>query len=252
LEVDFLSLFGFNELIWICFALIDLTAVVILFRYFGRVGLIAFMVFSLVLCNIQVLKVIELFGITTTLGNILYAGIFLATDILNECYGKKEARRAVLISFIFLIMAVVYMQLTLVYIPASVDFAQPHLEAIFGLLPRVALASLLAYLLSHYFDIWAFATIKKLTGGRFLWLRNSSTLVSQLLDSIVFCAIAFYGLYPFEVVLEILLSTYIIKVLVAILDTPFIYAGRKIYHTYRKKIEVEPKENNTCQDSASA
>lgn len=231
---------GFNELVWFGFALLDLSAVVLLFRYFGRVGLIALMVFSLVLCNIQVLKVVELFGITTTLGNILYSGIFLATDILSECYGKKEARQAVLISFIFLILATVYMQVALVYIPAPEDFAQPHLEAIFGLLPRVTLASLLAYGVSQHFDIWAFLHIKKVTEGRFLWLRNNaSTLTSQFLDSLIFCGVAFYGLYPLSVVMEILLSTYIIKAVVTVLETPFVYAGRKVYQTYIKDREVQ-------------
>ena len=231
---------GFNELVWFGFAILDLSAVVLLFRYFGRVGLIALMVFSLLLCNIQVLKVVELFGITTTLGNILYSGIFLATDILSECYGKKEARQAVLISFVFLVMATVYMQIALVYIPAPEDFAQPHLEAIFGLLPRVTLASLLAYAVSQYFDIWAFLHIKKVTQGRFLWLRNNaSTLTSQFLDSLIFCGVAFYGLYPLPVVLEILLSTYIIKALVTVLETPFIYAARKVYYTYIQNREIK-------------
>lgn len=230
---------GFNELVWFGFALFDLTAVVLLFRYFGRVGLIALMVFSLVLCNIQVLKVVELFGITTTLGNILYSGIFLATDILSECYGKKEARQAVRISFVFLILATIYMQVALVYIPAPEDFAQPHLAAIFGLLPRVTLASLLAYSISQYFDIWAFLRIKKATEGRFLWLRNNaSTLTSQFLDSLIFCGVAFYGLYPLPVVLEILLSTYVIKALVTVLETPFIYAARKVYHIHIKDRET--------------
>lgn len=230
---------GFNELIWFGFALLDLTAVVLLFRYFGRVGLIALMVFSLVLCNIQVLKVVELFGITTTLGNILYSGIFLATDLLSECYGKKEARQAVLISFVFLILATIYMQIALIYIPAPEDFAQPHLEAIFGLLPRVTLASLLAYGISQHFDIWAFLRIKKATEGRFLWLRNNaSTLTSQFLDSLIFCGVAFYGLYPLPVVVEILISTYVIKALVTVLETPFVYAGRKVYRTYIKDKEV--------------
>lgn len=230
---------GFNELVWFGFALLDLSAVVLLFRYFGRVGLIALMVFSLVLCNIQVLKIVELFGITTTLGNILYSGIFLATDLLSECYGKKEARQAVLISFVFLILATIYMQVALIYIPAPEDFAQPHLEAIFGLLPRVTLASLLAYGISQHFDIWAFLRIKKATEGRFLWLRNNaSTLASQFLDSLIFCGVAFYGLYPLPVVVEILISTYVIKALVTVLETPFVYAGRKVYHTYIKDKEV--------------
>ena len=230
---------GFIELVWFGFALLDLTAVVLLFRFFGRVGLIALMVFSLVLCNIQVLKIVELFGITTTLGNILYSGIFLATDLLSECYGKKEARQAVLISFVFLILATIYMQIAPIYIPAPEDFAQPHLEAIFGLLPRVTLASLLAYGISQHFDIWAFLHIKKVTEGRFLWLRNNaSTLTSQFLDSLIFCGVAFYGLYPLPVVVEILISTYVIKALVTVLETPFVYAGRKVYYTYIKDKEV--------------
>ena len=80
----------FNSLLWIGFAVLDLSVTLAVFRYFGKVGLYALIVFDLLICNIQVLKIISLFGLTTTLGNILYAGVFLATDILSECYGKKS------------------------------------------------------------------------------------------------------------------------------------------------------------------
>jgi hypothetical protein len=219
-----------NELLWISFALVDLCMVLVVFRLFGRVGLFGLLVFNLLLCNIQVLKTVELFGLTTTLGNVLYASVFLATDLLSEFYGKKEAKKGVLLGFVALVMMVGYMQIALYFQPAADDFAQPHLSALFGFLPRIALASMIAYLVSQLHDVWAFHAIRERTGGKFLWLRNNvSTMVSQLLDSAIFCAIAFWGLFPVNVFLEILLSTYVIKVVVAGLDTPFIYMAKRIF-----------------------
>lgn len=217
-----------NELLWIGLAILDLTMVLVVFRFFGKHGLFALIVFSLVLCNIQVLKTIELFGLTTTLGNSLYASVFFATDLLSEHYGKKEAKKAVVLGFCGLVLAVVSMQMALLFIPSEADFAQPHLEAIFGVMPRVVLASMAAYLFSQWHDIWAFQYWKERTGGKHLWLRNNaSTVVSQLLDTIVFCSIAFLGLFPMSVWFQILLTTYLIKVIVAFLDTPFIYLAAR-------------------------
>lgn len=219
-----------NELLWIVFALVDLCMVLVVYRFFGRVGLFGLMVFNLLLCNIQVLKTVELFGLTTTLGNVLYASVFLATDLLSEFYGKQEARKGVLLGFVALVMMVAYMQIALLFQPAADDFAQPHLSALFGFMPRIALASMVAYLISQLHDVWAFHAIKERTGGKLLWLRNNaSTMLSQFLDSAIFCTIAFWGMFPIEVFWEILLSTYIIKVAVAALDTPFIYIARRLF-----------------------
>lgn len=219
-----------NETLWIVFALVDLCMVLAVYRFFGKVGLFGLMVFNLLLCNIQVLKTVELFGLTTTLGNVLYASVFLATDLLSEFHGKQEARKGVLLGFVSLLMMVGYMQIALLFQPAADDFAQPHLQALFGFLPRIALASMTAYLVSQLHDVWAFHAIKQRTGGKKLWLRNNaSTLVSQFLDSAIFCVIAFWGMFPINVFWEILLSTYIIKVAVAVLDTPFIYAAKKMF-----------------------
>ncbi|MGL1860969.1 MAG: queuosine precursor transporter [Pseudodesulfovibrio sp.] len=219
-----------NEMLWIIFALVDLCMVLVVYRLFGRVGLFGLLVFNLLLCNIQVLKTVELFGLTTTLGNVLYASVFLATDLLSEFYGKKEAQKGVFLGFVALGMMVVYMQIALYFQPAADDFAQPHLAALFGFMPRIALASMVAYLISQLHDVWAFHAIKERTGGRLLWLRNNaSTMVSQLLDSVIFCTIAFYGMFPMNVFWEIMLSTYIIKVAVAVLDTPFIYLAKRMF-----------------------
>lgn len=219
-----------NETLWILFALVDLCMVLVVYRFFGRVGLFGLMVFNLLLCNIQVLKTVELFGLTTTLGNVLYASVFLATDLLSEFYGKKEARKGVLLGFVALVMMVAYMQIALLFQPAAEDFAQPHLSALFGFMPRIALASMAAYLISQLHDVWAFHAIKERTGGKMLWLRNNaSTMISQLLDSSIFCVIAFWGLFPPNVFVEILFTTYIVKVAVAALDTPFMYLAKRMF-----------------------
>lgn len=218
-----------NEFFWLSFALIDLSILLLMYHFFGKVGIYMGIVISIIVCNIEVLKTVNLFGLTTTLGNVLYASIFLATDILSEMYGKEDARRGVILGFLALVLSTLYLQVALLFVPDASDFAQPHLEALFGFLPRVALASVTAYFVSQMYDVWAFHAIRQRTGGRYLWLRNNgSTLVSQFLDSLVFCVIAFAGVYPMAVFWEILLSTYVIKALVAVLDTPFLYLARRM------------------------
>ncbi len=213
-----------NEILWFLFVLLDLSLVLLLFKFFGRTALYSLIVFNLLLCNIQVTKTITLFGLTTTLGNILYASVFLATDILGEYYGKSAAKKGVFLGFIALVMAMVYMQIALAFTPDSTDFAHVHLEKIFGLLPRLTIASTLAYLFSQFHDVWAYHFWRTRTQGRLLWLRNNaSTLTSQALDSAIFCLIAFYGLYPAGVLWEIFLTTFLFKAIVAVLDTPFLY-----------------------------
>jgi len=209
--------------------IVDLSIALLVFRLFGKKGLFMLIAVNIIICNIQVLKTIELFGITATLGNILYGSIFFATDVISELYGPKEAKRAVLIGFSSLLIMTLYMQFSLLFTPTPEDFASVHLNALFGFMPRIALGSLTAYLISQLHDVWAYNFWKEKTGGKHIWLRNNlSTMVSQAIDSIVFCLIAFLGLFPTSVWLEILLTTYFFKFIVAIFDTPFIYFAKKI------------------------
>ena len=229
-----------NEILWIGFALLDLVAVLMVFRFFGKAGLLAMIVFSLLTCNIQVIKTVHLFGITTTLGNVLYASVFLTTDILSEFYGKKAAKQGVLMGFVALVLVTVYMQIALCFTPAADDFAQPHLQAIFGFMPRIALGSMAAYLISQWYDVWAFHFLKAKTKGKYLWIRNNgSTLVSQALDTMVFCTIAFWGVFETSIWVQILVSTYLMKMIMGIMDTPFLYLARYI-HRGHVETEEEP------------
>jgi len=216
-----------NELLWIIFMILDLSVAVTLFRFLGKNALFALIVANIILCNIQVTKIVTLFGLTATLGNILYGSIFFATDVLSEVYGKKEANKGVLLGFIALILMTVYMQIAIRFSPAPSDFVSEHLDAIFSFMPRIALGSIVAYLVSQYHDVWSFHFWKNKTKGKHLWIRNNfSTIASQAIDSLIFCIIAFLGVFDTKTWFELLFTTYIFKVIVAVFDTPFIYLGK--------------------------
>lgn len=217
-----------NEVIFFCYLLISVSVALAMYRGFGKVGLYVVITYSIVLCNIQVLKQVSLFGMNATLGNVLYATIFLATDMLGEFYGRREARRGVVIGFVTAVLMAVYMQIAIAFQPNEFDFIDPSLREVFGLVPSIVAASLLAYLCSQFNDVLLFHKIKQMTRGRHLWLRNNlSTIVSQLIDSLVFTGVATWlGAFSAEVFLEIFLVAYVIKVIVAVCDTPFIYLAR--------------------------
>ncbi|MRG88302.1 queuosine precursor transporter [Salinibacillus xinjiangensis] len=222
----------FNEWLWGGFAIVNFAMILAIYKIFGKPGLFVWIGMSTVVANIQVLKTVELFGITATLGNIIYGTAFLATDILNEKYGKKDAKKAVWLGFFTLIAMTVMMQIALQFTPAESDTVQGSLVTLFSLVPKVALGSLAAYLISQYFDVWIFSKLKsKFPDDKYLWLRNNgSTMISQLLDSAVFCTIAFSGM-PLNIWLEIFISTYVIKFIVSFLDTPFFYIAKKMKTT---------------------
>ncbi|WP_053219460.1 queuosine precursor transporter [Virgibacillus senegalensis] len=220
-----------NELLWLVFAFLNFSMLMVVYRIFGKSGLFVWIGMSTVVANIQVVKTIELFGLTATLGNIIYGTAYLATDIINEKYGKKEAKKAVWMGFFTLIAMTVMMQAALLFKPGTEDIAQAAMETFFGLAPKIAAGSLAAYIISQYFDVWIYAQLKRIfPGTKYLWLRNNgSTMISQLLDSAVFCGIAFFGEYPFSVWMEIFFTTYIIKFIVAAIDTPFLYWAKRMH-----------------------
>ncbi|MFP4178658.1 MAG: queuosine precursor transporter [Spirochaetaceae bacterium] len=225
-----------NELFWAVMLLVNFIAIIAAYRLWGRIGLFIWVPAAVIIANIQVTKTVELFGITATLGNIVYASSFLVTDILSENYGKKDARRAVGIGFFSLILFTLLMNLALFFEPAPGDFAHESMNTIFGFLPRIVAASLAAYGVSQLHDVFAYHRWKqKFPGKRFIWLRNNmSTMVSQLIDSLIFTSIAFWGVFPQAVLLEIFITTYLLKWIVALLDTPFVYLARLLYD--RKRI----------------
>ena len=220
-----------NNLLFIGSLLFYLGSVLALYKLFGKNGLYIFAVFSTILANIQVCKCVDIFGFSTTAGNVLYAATFLVTDILSEKYGKKAAQTAVKYGICVTILWIIGTQLTLVLTPNANDYVNDSLQVVFGLVPRIAFASLVGYVLSQSIDVFLYHFIWKKTGDnkKKLWVRNNlSTLTSQAIDTVIFTTLAFWGTYPVNVFISILLTTYFFKALVAILDTPFIYLARMI------------------------
>lgn len=218
-----------NELLWIGLLFLSFLMVIISYRLFGKTGLFIWTALAVILANIQVMKTIQVFGLVTALGNVIYSSLFLVTDILNENHSKKDAQKAVWIGFFILIATTIIMQITILFVPDESDFLSPHITEIFSFLPRIAFASLTAYLLSQSYDVWFFAKLKKKYQSKHLWLRNNmSTICSQVLDNIIFTLIAFVGVFTWDIIAQIFLTSLALKVIVAAIDTPFIYWARKI------------------------
>ena len=219
-----------NEVLWFVFAIVNFVLMLGMYKLFGKTGLFVWVGVATLIANIQVTKNITLFGISATLGNIMYGTIFLATDALNEIFGKKAAKKAVYFGFYILLATLVIMQLALRFIPNDFDIAHGALSTIFGFFPRIVIGSLTAFLISQLLDVHLYQKIRaRHPGDKFLWLRNNgSTMISQLIDTLIFVPIAFLFTYDFQVVVEIFISTYVIKLLVAFLDTPFLYLMKKI------------------------
>jgi len=220
-----------NELLFLVTIMVGFLAILFTFRYFGKVGMYAWIVMSIIVCNIEVLKTVAIGGIVATTGNVLYGATFLATDIINEIYGPKSARIGVWLGFVAMITSTVMLQLTLQFVPHASDWAHPHLTALFSFLPRIAFASLSAYLVSQFMDIYIFVRLRaKFGANKYIWIRNNgSTLLSQLVDSVVFSLLAFTGVFAGGIVLQITISTYLLKALIALMDTPFVYLARLWY-----------------------
>ena len=225
-----------NELIFIGFAFFLLGLNLAAFAV-GRVYIFVLIAIYTILMNIFVTKQFELFGLLVTGGNALYGAIFLLTDLLSEHYGKKAAFSAVLTGFFTSIVFVISTQVLIAFIPSQEDFAQASIQTLFSVTPRILVGSMLAYFIAQSLDVWLYDKIKTYTEKKYLWLRNNgSTLISQAVDTLVFTAVGltafsfvpFEGIIPTEAFWSVFGATYFIKVLVALIDTPFVYLSYKI------------------------
>lgn len=151
----------FNEIFGVASFIVTFILMVLMYRCFGKHGLIAWVAMGTIIANIQVIKTIHIFGISATLGNVMFASIYLATDILNDIYGRKVAKRAVWLGFSSTLVMIIVMQMSLHFIPAPEDTAQGALKTIFDLVPRIALGSIVAYIIGQHVDVFIFSLIKR-------------------------------------------------------------------------------------------
>lgn len=224
-----------NELLLIITLLVSFGGTLVFLKVFGKGGLFAWIGIATVFANIEVTIVVRAFGMEQTLGNTLFAATFLATDILSELYGKKEANKGVLAgiftSLTFILLSFMWVH----YIPSENDWASDFVHGLFSNTPRMLLSSLIAYIVSEAIDVnlyhawWKLTENKTGSHTKMLWFRNNfSTLISQLINIVIFNFGAFWGIYGLTELIAITGACYVIYIVTSLMDTPFIYLARKI------------------------
>ncbi|MCH2478798.1 MAG: queuosine precursor transporter [Gammaproteobacteria bacterium] len=222
-----------QDLLYFITLALDLGFTVLMYRFFGRYGLLACIVLSILLANLQGPKLTVIFGMETSLGVIFYSSIFFATDLMSEKFGKKAADNAVMMGFSVSAIILIMLSISLLFLPSTQNqqtFSSEVHESFVRILdftPRFIFGSLFAYLISQRFDVWCFHKIKAWTNGRHLWLRNNlSTMASQTVDTTLYALVVWWGVVDLEQAISLGLAKMVFKIAIAAFDTPFIYWAR--------------------------
>jgi len=211
-------LLGILELI-VCFS-----GVLVMDKLFGKWGLYTWMALAVVFANIQVSKQVDIGGISTALGNVMFASTYLTTDILNEKYSDKASKNAVKIAAAALIAYIIFAIFTQSFVPNSYDTVDGAMKSIFAMSVRITTASGVMFVLSNWVDVILYQKIKQKTGGKYMWFRNNiSTILCNCAENFGFSILAFIGTFPLLYCLEVALAGSVIEMLIAACDTPFLY-----------------------------
>lgn len=192
--------------------------------------LLGIFILALTTANVLGSKVTTILGVSVSVGIFTYPFTFVVTDIVEDVFGKELSRQFLIVGIIALILLFALVSLS-VALPAAERFADAATayNSTFTHSMRFIFASLVAFGISQFHDLWAFNFWKKKTGGKMLWLRNNlSTWVSQGIDTFLFMFLAFYKLtdrFTAGFVVELALTYWAFKIAFAILDTPLVYAG---------------------------
>ena len=178
----------------------------------------------LLISNIASTKVFEFLGLVLDGGTILFPLSYIFGDILTEVYGYRKSRKVIWMGFFSaLFMSGVFLIVGALP-PAAGWENQQAFEAILGFVPRLVIASLIAYFAGEFSNSFILAKMKILTKGKRLWTRTiGSTVVGQGIDTALFATIAFWGVLPLETFVSLVVSNYVFKVGVEVLFTPATY-----------------------------
>ena len=196
---------------------------------------------SLITCNLIANKFVTVdlgFKVFVVSAGILpYPITFLVTDLISELYGQKKANLVVIAGFFASMVVLLFLWLGGQFnaIPASIVTDEVY-NSVFRNACRIIAASMVAYLFAQVVDVRIFHFWKKLTNGKHLWLRNNaSTVVSQLLDTILVICILFFGVWGTDQIFSAIIDGWTFKMLMALIDTPIIYG---IIYLLRGKIDI--------------
>ena len=244
------------EALLLCLYSVSVTALALLYRWYGRSGVYLFITLAVIMANIQALKAMQLvfFSQPIAMGTTLFMTTFLATDLLAEREGANAAKQAIWVGFAGVLFTTVIMLLTLGVNPIKDivftgegpaesqtplyqgHFYQAHqaIATLFLPAPAIFVASLTAYLISQFIDVRLFLMIKKLTHSKHLWLRSLlSTTLSALFDNIIFSLLAWKLLSPLQIdtktlIFTYILGTYAMRLILTALNIPILYGLQRI------------------------
>ena len=205
------------------------------FRYFDVI--MALFVAVLLISNIASTKIVTFWKFTFDGGTILFPLSYIFGDILTEVYGYRRSRKVIWTGFFAALMMSLILWVVQVLPPAPDWPNQEAYEKLIGFIPRIVLASLVAYFAGEFTNSWLLSRLKVKTGGKYLWMRTiGSTLVGEGIDTLLFCMIAFYGVLPGSLLVTVIISNYIFKCSIEILFTPVTYAGVRFL---KKKEQID-------------
>jgi queuosine precursor transporter len=191
--------------------------------------IVAVFVSLLLISNIGAVKLIQFGGFITDGGLFLFPLVYIVGDILSEVYGFKAARRAIYTAFSMAVLASFTFWLVQISPPASDWPNQESFEAVLGFVPRIVLASIIAFFVGQLLNAYVLVKIKERTKEKSLWLRlMGSTVVGQFVDTLIFCTIAFYGVITGATFLSYVAFGFVYKTLVEFLMVPITYQVIKL------------------------
>lgn len=216
-------------IVWILLTLGVGSLSAIIAKRYGVEYIIGMFASFTVIANVVASKIVVFGPFNVPAAVLVYSTTFLLTDFLSELYSEKEAIKAVYIGFISNIVLVISIWIAVKWQAAPFWTGQPAFESIFGLVPRIVLGSMIAYIISQNLDVKIFMFFKT-HYPKHLWLRNNAgTMISQFVDTLIFISIAFYGTSSLDILISLIIGQYIVKWIIAVFDTPFLYLVKYIY-----------------------
>ena len=217
-----------NELIFIFHTLI-IAAFSLGALALGRSALVAFVCSQCILANLFVVKQITLFGLTATCADAFTVGATIGLNLLQEYFGKEIAKKTIWINFFLLVFYAIISQIHLIYIPHSADTMHLHFMPLLNLMPRIVVASFSVYFVSQMADYYLYGFLKKIFHDRYIIARNYASIAfCQLLDTVLFSFLGLYGII--DNIWEVIIISYLIKLVSIIIATPFVGFSRKVYN----------------------
>ena len=218
-----------NNILMIIGVVVVFSLLLLTKKFFGKEGLIGWVAVATILAEIAVTKSVDILGLSATLGNIMFASNFLATDIITECYSEKDAKKSLKLGIWFLFIFLIVTQGMLLFKPNDLDFVSDSMKNVFGIVPRISIASIVMLVIANFVDIKLYSFLKKKMNDKHMWFRNNiCTILCNGIENFFFTCLAFLWIYPFKDIIIISVCTTIIETLIALCDTPFLYISKKI------------------------